>query len=349
MSAHKAALRHAPLHLPTTNAADMLGSIRAQIAALSNDLSGLTVVTGTGTGADGIVPTIAALAGAKHVFALTREYGLYPTAAEAASATLELARQADVLARIKICDRMTHRSWAEVDILVNCKPVQPISRSIIELLPPRAVVGLMAASWEVAPHTVDLDACAEAGIKAAGLKLDHPDMNLLPELGRLCALLVEEAEVFLHDAPVAILCNTPCGPFIERELKWRGALAEHFSHPALLREEDWRVIIIAMRPSLKPAMAIADLGRISKAAPNALIVQFSGTLDRSAAKYFGLNVLPKRKPERGQFGLPLEVLGREPMLRKLAGGLKAAELAYRNPDSSPGSLADIVNAESEQE
>lgn len=335
-------------HLPPGGGVGMVDLIRAELDALSNDLSGLTVVTGAGSGFEGTAATMAAMAGARRVFALTRQSGLYPSAAEAARATLEPARRAGVAGRIEVCGSIAGRDWGEVDILLNCRAIRPISRATIGLLPRRAVIGLMAASWELRPDVVDLQGSAAAGIKVVELDLDHPRIRLLAEFGRLCALLASETGLDLRGAPTALICDTPCRAFIERELAMRGAVVSSFAHPGLVTGEDWRLLVLAMRPSSATTMDVANLGRIGKSAPGAHIVQFSGTLDRSAAKYFGLTVWPARNPGRDQPGLPLEALGVELVLRKLAGGLKAAELGYHNLAGGHDSLARLVNTENEK-
>jgi hypothetical protein len=89
-------------------------------------------------------------------------------------------------------------------------------------------------------------------------------------------------------------------------------------------------------------MNINSLGRIFENARKAPLVQFSGEIDRSAASYFGLMVWPSKKPGRGQLGLPLDVLGPSPAVRRLTGGLKAAEAVYRGVELGRDDIGFLV-------
>ncbi len=336
--------RPAARHLPEIDRAETLAIVRKQIGLLDLDLSGLTVVVGAATGYQAVTATAAALANADRVVALTRVSSRHPSLAAAADATLTFAEYAKVAERVEVTNRIESRKWQDVDIITNCPQVGPISRSLIELLPSHAVVSLMAEPWELRPGVLDFDACDEAGIKVAAPNLSHPAIGLLPEFARLCRVLLEDAGVDQRASRFAIVCDTPCAPFLEHMLEERGARVSVFSHPVLLTDDAWEVIIVAMRPSAKPPMDINSLGRIARRSRQALLVQFSGGIDRSAASYFGLKVWPPKRPNRGELGLPLEILGAAPVIRRLTGGLKAAEAAYRDAELGGDSVGFLVKA-----
>ncbi|WP_292637528.1 hypothetical protein [Mesorhizobium sp.] len=330
--------------VPEIDLAGVLAIVRKQIALLDLDLSGLTVVVGATTGYQAVTASVAALANASRVVALTRISSRHPNLAAIADATLAFAKHAKVSERIEVTNRIDSRRWQDVDLVTYCLQVGPISRSLIELLPSHAVVSLMAEPWELRPDVVDFDACDEAGIKVAAPNLSHPAIDLLPELARLCCILLDEAGVDQRTARIAIVCDTPCAPPLEHRLRESGARVGVFSHPVLLTDDAWDVIVVAMRPSDKPPMDINSLGRIARNSRQALLVQFSGGIDRSAASYFGLRVWPPKRPTRGQLALPLDVLGPGPLVRRLTGGLKAGEAAYRGAELGGNSVGFLVKA-----
>lgn len=331
-------------NVPEIDHAEALAIVREQIALLDLDLSGLTVVVGAATGYQAVAATAAALADAGRVIALAGEFQRHPSLATAVDATLACARYAHVSERVEVMNRIDSRGWQDVDVLANGLPVGPISRSLVELLPPHAVVSLMAEPWELRPGVVDFDSCDDAGIKVVAPNLGHPAINLLPEFARLCCIMLDQAGVQQRGASLALVCDTPCAPFIEQALRERGVRVSVFAHPSLLTDGKWDVIVAALRPSDRPPMDINSLGRISESSRQALLVQFSGEIDRSAASYFGLTVWPPKRPTRGQLGLPLDVLGAAPAIRKLTGGLKAAEAAYRGAELGRDSVGYIVKA-----
>ncbi|TGQ68264.1 hypothetical protein EN805_13250 [bacterium M00.F.Ca.ET.162.01.1.1] len=330
--------------VPEIDRAEVLAIVRKQMALLDLDLSGLTVVVGATTGYQAATATVAALANASRVVALTRIPSRHPSLAATADATLAFAKHAKVSERVEVTNRIDSRRWQDVDLVANCLQVGPISRSLIELLPSRAVVSLMAEPWELRPGAVDFDACDEAGIKVVAPNLSHPAIDLLPEFARLCCILLDDAGVDQRAARLAIVCDTPCAPFLEHTLRERGARVSLFSHPALLTDDAWDVIVVAMRPSEKPPMDINSLGRVARNSLQPLLVQFSGGIDRSAASYFGLSIWPPKRPTRGQLGLPLDLLGAAPVIRRLTGGLKAGEAVYRGAQMGKDSVGFVVTA-----
>jgi hypothetical protein len=334
-------------NVPEIDRARTLAIVHKQIALLDLDLSGLTVVVGAATGYEAAAATVAALANAARVVAIARIPHRHPSLTAAADATLAFAEYAKVSERVELTSRIDSRKWQDVDLITNCLQVGPISRSLIELLPPHAVVSLMAEPWELLPGVVDFDACDEAGIKVTAPNLSHPSIALLPEFARLCCALLDDAGVDQLAARLAVVCDTPCAPFLAYALRERGARVSVFSHPSLLTDNVWDVIIVAMRPSDRQSMDINSLGRVAGTSRHTLLVQLSGKIDRSAASYFGLRVWPPKRPTSGQPSLPLDILGADPVIRRLTGGLKAAEAAYRGAEMGGDSVGFLVNAGSE--
>jgi hypothetical protein len=331
-----------PRHIVEIDHSTVLQLIRQQVAAHQLDLAGMTVVAAAAAGYQAAAATMAALAGASRVVAFRRESKGYPNAADTAAATLALARAAGVVERMEVLDHLDSRRWGDVDIVAASAQMGPISRSIVELLPPRAIISLMAEPWELRPGSVDVDSCREVGINAVAPNLGHPAVMLFPEFARLSCILLEEAGIEPLGTRLAVISDTPCASFIERALSERGATVSVLSHPMHLTANDWDGIVVAMRPSDKPAMNINSLGWISERAPKASLIQFSGEIDRSAATYFGMRIWPPKKPGRGQLGLPLDVLGPAPVIRKAAAGLKAAELAYRGAELGRDAIGFLV-------
>src|SRR5690606_31446945 len=115
-------------------------------------------------------------------------------------------------------------------------------------------------------------------------------------------------------------------------------------HPLLMSGSSWDMIVVAVQPSARPPMDIISLGSIAGDSRDALLVQFSGEIDRSSANYFELKLWPLQQPDRGEYGLPFAFLGVEASLRKLVGGLKAAEDVFGGGDDAPGAIARIVKS-----
>ncbi len=330
-------------HGTEVDRAKVVDAIRECIEKFQLDLDGQVVVTGAGFGLEAITATAAALAGARKVFALAAERKKHGRSPATSWDALDLATHAGYSARLEIMRRMHPHHWNEVDILVSCPQTRPISRSTVEFLRPHSVVALMAEPWELSPEMVDLDACSETRIKVAAPNLEHPSIRLLPDLAQLCCRLLDDAGINTSNTKIAVLCDTPCRRYIEDALIEQGARVTVFAHPQMLLPEMWDVVVVALRPAEKPSMDINGLARVFEAARGSLLVQFSGEIDRLAARYFGLRIWPPRKPGRGQLGVAPELLGWNPIVRRIVGGLKAAEMARRGADFRRDSIGFIAN------
>lgn len=306
---------------------EIIDAVRQSIVDFDLDLTGKIVLAGAGDGFHTVTAVAAAMAGAGRVIVLASEPKKHMPTASVFWNPAELAAHAGVSERLEIVGRIHHRDWQEADILVNSSKIGPISRSIVEQLRPLSVVALMAEPWELRPATIDLNACSEMHVKVVAPNLSHPSIAMLPDLAQLCCRLVEDAGIDIPGANIALLCDTPCAPHLEQAFVDRGAKVTLFQHPVMLPHDGWSAIVVALRPSEKSSMDINGLARVCETARGSILVQFSGDIDRVAARYFGLRIWPARKPMRGQLGLPAEAYGWNSAIRRLVGGLKAAHLA----------------------
>src|SRR5262249_29385453 len=193
--------------------------------------------------------------------------------------TLSFAAFAHVVDRIELTSRVDPSAWRSVDILLKCPELGPPLRSAFELVPKTAVVALMAEPWELHPDLIDFETCRELGIKVVAPNLDHPLIDLLPQLAQRCSELVAAAGLELRHRHIAVLCDTPCGPFIQRALTDGGARVEMFPHPLMLTRIAWDAVVVALRPSDRPPMDINGLAAILENARGTKLVQFSGEID----------------------------------------------------------------------
>ena len=306
----------------------MLGEMRRRINALELDLSGLHVVTEAATGAYASTAVIAAMAGAR-VSARARDTRRHGRARHAFAATLALAHAAGVLDRISLFDRLDDRSLASCNILTNSGHLRPITAATIGLLPKDAVIALMFEAWEFREADFDLAACRARGIRVAAVNERHPDVAVFPFLGPLCARLLADAGLPAANRRIAVLCDNPFAEFLEAGLLEAGAKVALYPDAAAVPPGQWDALVVALDPARNAPLDIGALNRLAKASPGALLAQFWGDIDRTAARTVGFTIAPASEPGPGHMGILLNVLGHEPIIRLQAGGLRAAELLWR--------------------
>ncbi|MEP9373338.1 hypothetical protein [Mesorhizobium sp. KR1-2] len=321
-------------------AESMLQSIKRRIEILELDLAGLAVVTEAATGAYASTAVIAALAGAR-VHACARDTNSHGSADDAIAATRELARLAGVEARISFSRGIPQFALVACDILTNSGRIRPITRRVINLLPPTAIIALMFEAWEFRDTDLDLAACRERGIRVAAVNERHRDVAVFPFLGPLCVCLLRDAAMPVAGQRVAILCDNPFADFLLAGLTEAGANAALFADLHQLAHGSWDAVVLALLPGDRP-LDRDDLEMIARKAPGALLAQFWGGIDRDAARSLGLQVCPATEPSRGHMGILLNRLGHEPIVRLQAGSLKAAEIVRRGGLLTTDGIASLL-------
>jgi hypothetical protein len=143
--------------------------MRDAIRRCQLDLSKMVVFTEAASDAWVVTPILAAMAGAKQVFALTRS-SRYGTIDEIARLTSDLARAEAVSDRIEIISDKRADIVAQADIITNSGHVRPIDAQMVEWMKPIAVIPLMIEAWEFRSSDVELTACRQLGIPVAGTK-----------------------------------------------------------------------------------------------------------------------------------------------------------------------------------
>src|SRR5712692_5740796 len=125
----------------------LLPLMEAAIERCRLDLSGAVVFTEAASGPYVVTPLLAALAGAKKVFALARTTG-YGSREDVASQTFELADLFGGRGRIEIVSEKSFDVLRQADIVTNSGHLRPLDAKTIRALKPTAVIPLMYEAWE---------------------------------------------------------------------------------------------------------------------------------------------------------------------------------------------------------
>jgi hypothetical protein len=303
--------------------------MRAAIDRCNLNLSGLTVLTEAATGAYVVTPVIAAMAGARHVLAVTQPTR-YGTVEEVRSATLELARHSGVADRIEIVTAKSAGIVGQADIVTNSGHVRPIDTSMIGSLKPGAVIALMYESWEFRPDDLDLDACLRADVLVGGTNERHPQIDVFSYLGPMAVRLLHDAGVSAYRASVLLLCDNPFKSFLEHGLRAGGAVVESVEHISAAKGKKFDAIMLSLTPRAEPRLNADDAREIARRWPAAMVGQFWGDMDRDAFVTAGIPLWPMSAPKPGHMGILLSALGPESIVRLQTGGLKAGETLWRH-------------------
>src|SRR5690606_6246785 len=152
----------------------MLSLIHGNAGAFALDLSSLNVVVPAATGFQAATATLALLAGAESVTAITRPSTRYRSAQEAIDITLSLAALAGVDDRLRISERIGHQTAPRTNILLTGDPIRPVTRSILERLPEHSVIATTREAWMLLGSEIDVEACQEHGVPISAVNETHP-------------------------------------------------------------------------------------------------------------------------------------------------------------------------------
>lgn len=342
------------------------------IEAIGLDLTDLCVYTEAATGGYCVTPVLAALAGARRVFALAKD-SRFGTAEQAFAATGAFARLAGVLEGMTFVTDKRPIDLSEVDILTNSGHIRPIDQATIAWLKPTAVVSLMYEAWEFRAPDLDLQACNARGIAVAGTDESHPLAGIRDFLGIMALKLLLDGGIevvgtqvliwsdnrFWSDiastlaavgAEVSIVCphelwHTSSGAGLGiRYIGDVDDLPQRIDHMA-----GAETLILVMSPTDtvwigQKGQAVVEVEALATVAPGVCVAQFCGAVDRDALQENGLRAIPDEEPPPQHMGVLPSDLGLVPMLRLQAGGLKVGELMARQrlAGSSPQAAVDRV-------
>jgi hypothetical protein len=319
---------------PGLDSRRLLRLMQAAIARCHLNLTGLTVVTEAATGAYVVTPVLAALAGATHVHALTRATR-HGSVDDVRAETMALARLAGVEERIELATVKTAGIIAAADIVTNSGHVRPIDAATVASMRSGAVVALMYEAWELRPGDLDLDACARAGVPVAGTCERHTNIDVFSFLGPMAVKQLHDAGVAVHGSSILLVCDNPFAPFVERGLRSSGAHVETVAELDAAQAASVDAIVVALTPAAGPRLTVLDAAVIARRWPGAVVAQFWGDLDRDAFADASVPVWPRQAPGPGHMGILPSDIGPEPIVRLQAGGLKAAEVLWRQQAREP--------------
>jgi hypothetical protein len=300
--------------------------LRESVRRCDLDLSDSTVLTEAASGAFVVTPVLAALAGAKQVYALTRP-SAHGSVEEIVAATATLAKAVNVDGRIEILTEKKPDRIAEADIITNSGHVRPIDAAMIGAMKPTAVIPLMYEAWEFRPSDIDLAACRKRQIPVAGTNETHPRIGVFPYLGSLAVDLLFNAEIPVYRSKILLLCNNRFDLFIKKSLLHCGAEVDLFkTFPEKPANKRYDALLIAMPPKSSPVIGPEETDQIACNFPDATVVQFLGDIDREALKKKNIPYWPPGAPPAGPQGAFISNIGPEPVVYLQTGGLKVGQI-----------------------
>ncbi len=317
------------------------------IGKFALNLDGLAVFTEAATGNYLYTPIIAALAGASRVFAVTgdSEYGRKE---EVQAQTVAEAALMKVDDRITVLHAKDANSLGACDIITNSGFVRPITRDMIYLLKPTAVIPLMWETWEYRPQDLDLAACRERGILVMGTDEHHAALDLFRSIGfKVCKLLFDAGLSVYQDRLLLVASgdygDSIAGFFIDNRISFdRLVLDDRIlaRHSPFVRTRsevlqslaEYDAIIVAEmynNVEILSAQGVIPTTLVSELNPLLQILFVCGSVDSADVARKGLAMFPAVARPFGYVRVSADYLGSKPSLELITAGLKVGEVMAR--------------------
>lgn len=314
------------------------------IGDLGLDLQGLTVLTEAASGPYLYTPLLAALAGAKHVYAVTRD-SRFATAASVVEQTQDEARTWGVADRVEVLTTKTPEALAAADIVTNSGFVRPIDRNAISVLKPTAVIPLMWETWEYRAADLDLDACREFGILVLGTAERTEALDMYPHSGFLAMKLLFDLGLEGHRTRVLLLGGRESlAGQMHRHLTRAGIEVQWFAANPPARPYDelpaffedagasFDALIVAEHELDLPLVGprgLLTIEAIERVNPALAIGVVAGSVDAESLLASSLRVVPRELEPFGYMSYQPYHLGPRPVLELYGAGLKVGEAMAR--------------------
>jgi len=318
----------------------IFSSVKNTVKDFDVNLNGLNVLTEAASGYYMLTPIIAALAGAKNVYALTKD-SQYGRAVDIAEATKLLANHWEVGERIKVLFSREDSEIAKADIITNLGHVRPLNKNFLSKLKSTAVIPLMWEAWEYRPEDIDLSECRRLGIPVLATNEESPSLKIFNYIGYLAIKLLFELDIEVFRSKIVVIGSGKFGDKTIEALKNAGSCAIYLKPEDLetstqsqiyqiLKECDAIVLVehIYKKQLIGPhgfisANVLHDLN------PGIVFVHITGNIDEIDVKSSGIFHRPEKFANAGYMSVTTEYLGPRPLIALHTAGLKIGEVLSR--------------------
>jgi len=313
--------------------------IQEAIEKLRLDLSGLTILTETGSGYFSLTPIIAAYANAAKVYAWTRDSS-YGKGTHNIGESKKLLGKNNLKSRVVFrLNRRPSKDIETADIITNLGFVRPLNEDFVSRTKSGAVVSLMCEEWELRSDDIDIDACRRYNVRVGGVRENHPRLKIFDSVGALAIKLCHEAGLEVYQNKIAIWSKDEFGKVIKKAFEDCGAdkvfvINRNSDFERIAYKTRLDFLFIADYGSSAAVIGnrgMLDTGLVSKQV--GAVIHLCGEVDFDFASSKGLTVYPQANGKSQRMTKTLAYLGPKPVIDLHAAGLKVGEALYRNKKS----------------
>lgn len=278
-------------------------------------------------------PIIAAMAGAKKVYAITND-SVYSSKEDVKKDTLLFAELCGVKERIEVV--FDKKNINEADIITNLGFVRPINRCDIDKMKYNAVIPYMCEAWEVREEDVDIDYCKEKAINVMGTNEDYQGLEVFNFSGPLALKMLFDSGIEVYKSNIVIVSSDKFGDVIYKSLVNAGAnvtLLKSLTVDNIVCINNADALIIADYTSntnfIGKYNSVLTGEKLKELSQFITVIQFAGLVDIDDLKSNNINYYPDYTVGSFKMGKTLAYLGPKPIIDLHCAGLKVGELMFK--------------------
>lgn len=301
---------------------DFANKIKSAIKTFRLDINKKNVLTEGATGNYVTTPIIAALGGAKKVYAYTKNSD-YGTIEDVKKEVSRLARLCGVEDVIEIITTLNNINLKEIDILTNTGFLRPINKQMIASLKTTCVIPLMWETWEFRGDDLDINACLDRGIKVYGTNEDDDRLKTKHYIGYMVLSFLLDLKHTPLTSNILILGCKYFIPYVQEVLEknnYKFDIISDYKEKKSVCQYDAIVLLEHYKKDfLIGKNAFIDTSSIS---PTTDVIHICGNVDFSGAKF---KYIPSRPASFGHMSYTADYMGSQVVIDLHTAGLKVAE------------------------
>jgi hypothetical protein len=316
--------------------------IKSMIKMLNLNLKELTVLTEIGSSYYFYLPFIAALSGAKKVYAWTSNNN-YFDCYQIVNEAKELAKKLNLQDLIEFSiNKRPYNHIANADIITNSGFIRPLDENFLRKCKRNVAISLMFEAWELREKDIDIEYCKQNLLKVGGIWENHPDLEIFEAVGPLAIKLAMEAGNEIYQNKIIIWSEDEFGVVTKKyfeKLRAKSVILTVNNKDVYDNLHDADFIYFCPNHEQrvifgKEINAILDIDKIKSINPNISIVHLYGAFDYNSLKETGVKIYPPQDGKAEIMSRTLTYLGMKPSLNLLIGGLKVGDEIKNNKISS---------------
>ncbi len=298
------------------------------------DLTNLVIFTEAASGNYAYTPLSAAIAGAKKVYAITKD-SRYGKKENIAKNIYKLAQKFKVEDKVEVVFEKTKEIIFQCDIITNSGFVRPIEKTMIDMMKPTAVIPLMWETWEVRESEIDLEYCKAKEIVVLGTYENECGLNLYDATGLMALKMLFDSGISIYNDKILIISECPTGEFISNVFKKNGlnfdiiSLSNKSKNFVLKNIACYDAVLIAEH--IKKDLIIGnqgfiDINILKEKNPNIIINHIFGNIDKDIIRKNNFNLYPKIIAPYGYMSYSLDNIDSRAVIELNLSGLKVGEI-----------------------